>query len=866
VPSPAAAAALSSSPTLVAAPVLCQAAPPLAVYAADCTTPKTSFALGEEMCVKVEGATVDDGGVPRNRLVLANPAGIPTDLIGVTISSQTFTFTLPSSATSGGSDNRGTWIVGIVDTTDATLAQAVPITVHDPAQQVADLTIFKADINSSAPVAGSNISYQIYVWNRGPDAATNVQFSDNTLPNTTFVSLTQNSGPTFDCTTPAAGASGVSTCRLGTAASPQTFPKGASASFTAVYLVSTNVANGAELTDTVGVTSQTFDSQATTNSSTVATTASNPSPPTCTVSCPANVTAEAPQGQTGANVTFAAPSLGGTCGAVTTTPASGSFFAVGTTVVTSSNEDGHSCSFLVTVNPAQDTQAPSISCPSDVSVNESSPAANSAVVNYSVTATDDSGTAVIECDPPSGSTFPAGTTHVTCTATDAAGNSASCAFNVTVNQSGCGLDANSPAPVPNASSLPTITRACSVTLLATDDPTATDACGSTIYGTTPDRVFDAPGTYTVVWTFGDGAGHSTTQNQTVVILPDNTPPVPDAATLPTVTGECSAAITGDPPTATDNCGGEIVGVPLDPLSYTAVGTHVVRWQFTDSAGNSAVRNQTVVVTDTHAPTVALSGPSSVTVECHTSYADAGATATDNCSPAPTPTITTNNVNVNAPGTYQVVWSATDAGGNTASATRTVVVVDTTKPVTTLNGANPITVLLHGTFTDPGAAAADSCAGSFAATPSGAVNTHAVGTYVITYNASDPSGNAAVPVTRTVYVIYNFSGFFSPVSNPPTINQATAGRSIPVKFSLAGNQGLSIMAAGSPYSQEVTCGSNNVTDLQETGTAGNSSLSYDASSDRYNYTWKSEPSWAGTCRMLTVRLIDGTEHTAYFKFK
>jgi hypothetical protein len=78
--------------------------------------------------------------------------------------------------------------------------------------------------------------------------------------------------------------------------------------------------------------------------------------------------------------------------------------------------------------------------------------------------------------------------------------------------------------------------------------------------------------------------------------------------------------------------------------------------------------------------------------------------------------------------------------------------------------------------------------------------------------------------------------------------------------------MGIMAAGSPYSQQVTCGTSNVSDLQETGTAGSSSLSYDASSDRYNYVWKTESSWAGTCRVLTVALIDGTTHAAYFKFK
>ena len=50
------------------------------------------------------------------------------------------------------------------------------------------------------------------------------------------------------------------------------------------------------------------------------------------------------------------------------------------------------------------------------------------------------------------------------------------------------------------------------------------------------------------------------------------------------------------------------------------------------------------------------------------------------------------------------------------------------------------------------------------------------------------------------------------------------------------------------------------------TAGNSSLSYDAASGQYSYTWKTDKSWAGSCRQLIVRLVDGTEHVAAFMFK
>ena len=54
------------------------------------------------------------------------------------------------------------------------------------------------------------------------------------------------------------------------------------------------------------------------------------------------------------------------------------------------------------------------------------------------------------------------------------------------------------------------------------------------------------------------------------------------------------------------------------------------------------------------------------------------------------------------------------------------------------------------------------------------------------------------------------------------------------------------------------------DIEQTVTAGQSSLSYGSS--QYTYVWKTDKAWAGTCRLLTVKLVDGSSHTASFKFK
>ncbi|MDX6518057.1 MAG: hypothetical protein QOF50_903 [Gaiellaceae bacterium] len=115
--------------------------------------------------------------------------------------------------------------------------------------------------------------------------------------------------------------------------------------------------------------------------------------------------------------------------------------------------------------------------------------------------------------------------------------------------------------------------------------------------------------------------------------------------------------------------------------------------------------------------------------------------------------------------------------------------------------------------------------------------------------------------------YAFAGFFAPVENQPTVNVANPGRAIPVKFSLGGDRGLDVLAPGSPSSQRVTCDTGApLSSVNETVAANASGLSYDAATGRYQYVWKTEAAWAGTCRELDVRLADGTSHRATFRFK
>jgi hypothetical protein len=125
---------------------------------------------------------------------------------------------------------------------------------------------------------------------------------------------------------------------------------------------------------------------------------------------------------------------------------------------------------------------------------------------------------------------------------------------------------------------------------------------------------------------------------------------------------------------------------------------------------------------------------------------------------------------------------------------------------------------------------------------------------------------AVSFQRPVVAdLYEFAGFFQPVDNNPAVNKAKAGSAIPVKFSLGGDRGLDIFALGYPLTRAGTCDLTGSDLIEETVTAGGSSLTYDPVTAQYTYVWKTNKAWAGTCRQLVVGLNDGTTHTAWFNF-
>jgi len=157
--------------------------------------------------------------------------------------------------------------------------------------------------------------------------------------------------------------------------------------------------------------------------------------------------------------------------------------------------------------------------------------------------------------------------------------------------------------------------------------------------------------------------------------------------------------------------------------------------------------------DTADPEVELFGGAGFTREAGQAWAEPGAAGHDVRDGNLTDAITiTGTVDVNTTGTYLLTYTVVDAAGNSATATRTVTVADSTAPAITLLGDANITHFKGLTWVDPGATATDTLDGNLSdtITRTGTVDVNTTGVYTLTYLVSDAAGNEA-NVTRTVNV-------------------------------------------------------------------------------------------------------------------
>ena len=456
-------------------------------------------------------------------------------------------------------------------------------------------------------------------------------------------------------------------------------------------------------------------------------------------------------------------------GDLSCTPASGSLFPLGQTTVScvDSNNDPAG-SFVVTVD---DTTPPAITVPADISVNGTGPT----VVTYTEpTATDIvDGPITPTCSNHSGDTFPVGQTTVNCNAEDAAHNSASASFTVTVNL----VDNQAPTftSVPPDTTIEATGSggaAFSYSISASDnvDPSPSINCDHASGSTFP------LGATVVHCTATDASNNSASTSFTVTVQ-DTTPPtltLPADMNVPVGTTVTFSA------TANDLVDGA-VAVSCSPSSGSAfpLGTTTVHCSAQDSHGNSASGSFNVTVAD-GTPPVLTNVPSALHVEANSPGGSvvhfSSPTATDNvdgpianvvCAPASGSTFPL--------GTTTVTCSATDSSGNTGTASFAVSVVDTTPPHLIPPGDRSVYATTPAGIYDADEAANAFLGGytvSDLADPHPAVTNDApnfflVGVTVVTFTARDASGN-----TSTAQASLDVRPMPEPGTTPPPLPPPT----------------------------------------------------------------------------------------------
>ncbi len=454
-------------------------------------------------------------------------------------------------------------------------------------------------------------------------------------------------------------------------------------------------------------------------------------------------------------------------GTVTSTPASGSTFPVGTTTVTSTVTDAHgnttTKTFTVTVN---DTENPALTVPANITVSNDAGVCG-AVVTFTATATDNCPGVTVVSTPPSGSTFAVGTTTVTVTATDAHGNPTTKSFTVTVNDTEKPVIATAPIAVDTDHGVCT----ASVTL----GTTATDNCPGVILSGVRSDGLALTDPYpkavtTITWTATDAHWNGATATQTVTVTDHEPPTITAPAPVNTMTGP-GATICGllipdavlGTPVANDNCSVTVTRTGVPAGNIFPVGATTITYTADDGNGNTTSATQLVTVLDKTPPV--LTAPAAVTATtgagatiCGKAISDAALgtpTYSDNCSA----TLTRTGV---------PAYTAMDPSGNTTVRTQTVTVTDNTPPVITTAAITVPTVagVCTATIASLGTTASDNCGGTttLAGTRSDGqpiASPYPKGTTTVTWVATDATGNTA-NATQTITV-----------TNPPPVATITA---------------------------------------------------------------------------------------------
>src|SRR4030095_10464247 len=296
--------------------------------------------------------------------------------------------------------------------------------------------------------------------------------------------------------------------------------------------------------------------------------------------------------------------------------------------------------------------------------------------------------------------------------------------------------------------------------------TATDACGTPTVSSSDGVIGTSGCTFTQTRTFTaiDACGNTVTASRTVTWTADVTPPTLTTGGT-TTTLACNPAASDinnalGTATATDACGTPTVSssdgvIGTSGCTFTQTRTFTAR----DGCGNTATASRTITWTADVTPPTLTTGGTATTLACNPAASDINnalgtATATDACG---TPTVSSSDGVIGTSGctfTQTRTFTAIDACGNSATASRTVTwTSDNTPPVITTGGTtltlgcNPVASDINAALGT--ATATDACGTPTVTSSDGIINsTGCARSQTRTFTAVDACGNSAT-ASRTV---------------------------------------------------------------------------------------------------------------------
>ena len=374
-----------------------------------------------------------------------------------------------------------------------------------------------------------------------------------------------------------------------------------------------------------------------------------------------------------------------------------------------------------------DTTIPEIITPSDVIV-EATGISNTVVEIGKATIYDIIQVDTVTSDSPD--TFPLGETVITWTATDSSDNSATATQTVTV------VDTTAPS----------ITAPNNIEVEATSIDNTVEI-GNPVYDDLVEIISvtsDSPDTFplgetVITWTATDSSDNSATATQTVTVVDTTAPSItaPDSITIEASGAEGNLADIG---LGSGSDTVEIISVTSDSPDTFPLGETVITWTATDSSDNSATATQTVTVVDTTAPSI--TAPDSITIEAsgaEGNLADIGLGSGSD-------TVEIISVTSDSPDTFPlgetvITWTATDSSDNSATATQTVTVVDTTAPELIVPENVIVDSFSLENLIEIGDADALDLVDMLPTITNDAPETFPLGDTIVTWNVSDNFGNS-----------------------------------------------------------------------------------------------------------------------------